>query len=398
MAGDEWRMTSTTKTMQIDQIQHTGDTQIRVQLDYLAVEDYARAMQEGSIFPPIDVFFDGSVYWLGDGFHRIESATRLDLDTIEAKIHQGGRREAILFAIDKNQRYGVRLTTRDKQRIVKLFLNDEVWVELSDREIARRCGVSHQTVVNYRDSICQFLTDRESKPRKATRNGKTYTMDTENIGKPTLVEPEPPQETLFEDASAPETVEVEEVITPAISSNGLSIHYSSETPEHYTPKHILSMVSEVMNGIDLDPCSNSKDDPNVPAGEHYTLEDDGLSQTWNGSVFLNPPYGREIGGWIDKLRQEFENGHVTEAIALVPARVDTSWWNKLTSTENAYPLVCFIKGRLTFIGNDDPAPFPSAVVYLGDNRIEFYFVFSAIGCIWSTWNDEIAGITDYGSA
>jgi hypothetical protein len=176
----------------------------------------------------------------------------------------------------------------------------------------------------------------------------------------------------------------------------MSIHYSSATPEHYTPEHILSLVSDVMGTIDLDPCSNSKEEPNVPAIEHYTIDDDGLSLTWKGSVFMNPPYGREIGGWIEKLCAEYESGNVTEAIALVPARVDTAWWNKLTATERTYAVVCFVRGRLTFINNEDPAPFPSALVYLGDNRCKFYAEFSTIGQIWSQWNDEMAGFVCYG--
>lgn len=182
-----------------------------------------------------------------------------------------------------------------------------------------------------------------------------------------------------------------------VKPSSMAIHYSSETPEHYTPSHIIDLVLDVMGGIDLDPCSNSKVNPNVPAAVHYTPAENGLQQEWCGSVYMNPPYGREIGEWVEKLCNDFVNGKVTEAIALVPARVDTAWWNKLTSTERTYPLVCFVKGRLVFVNNEDPAPFPSALVYLGDNRIEFYSVFSAIGRIWGAWNDELAGLVDYGT-
>ena len=48
-----------------------------------------------------------------------------------------------------------------------------------------------------------------------------------------------------------------------------------------------------MGEIDLDPCSNSKAQPNVPALNHFTVEDDGLEQKWFGRVYMNPPYGRE---------------------------------------------------------------------------------------------------------
>lgn len=184
----------------------------------------------------------------------------------------------------------------------------------------------------------------------------------------------------------------------SVPASKLAIHFSSDTPEHYTPGSILDLVVEVMGKIDLDPCSNSKEDPAVPAINHYTVEDDGLELPWNGTVYMNPPYGRIIGDWVEKLVSEFETGNTTEAIALVPARVDTEWWNNLTSCSRTIPLVCFVRGRLTFINNDNPAPFPSALVYLGDNRTEFYAAFSTIGKIWAQWDDELAGLVDYGSA
>jgi len=132
-----------------------------------------------------------------------------------------------------------------------------------------------------------------------------------------------------------------------------------------------------MDEIDLDPCSNSHETPNVPAAMHYTAEDDGLAQEWRGRVYMNPPYGREIGAWVSKLVESYMLGDVTHAIALLPARTDTQWFAKLRN----YP-VCFVTGRLTFVGNDDPAPFPSAVFYLGDDIAQFYYAFSELGDIW----------------
>lgn len=160
--------------------------------------------------------------------------------------------------------------------------------------------------------------------------------------------------------------------------SSMSVHFSSESPEHYTPKKIIDAAIRVMGAIDLDPCSNSKETPNVPALDHYTSADDGLSMPWFGRVYMNPPYGRVIGGWTEKLAAEYEVGNVTEAIALVPGRIDTQWWQALGENYHA----CFVTGRLTFIGNDDPAPFPSTVFYFGENVAKFFEVFSAIGQIW----------------
>lgn len=179
------------------------------------------------------------------------------------------------------------------------------------------------------------------------------------------------------DYSADEDDEPEPVTKPS----PMAVHFSSDTPEHYTPAAIVDAVIDVLGTIDLDPCSNSKDTPNVPALYHYTVADDGLSLPWVGKVYMNPPYGRAISDWVNKLTESLDSG-VTEAIALVPARVDTQWWNALTAR---YCLVCFISGRLTFIGNEESAPFPSAVVYLSkdsEGAARFYDVFSQFGRIW----------------
>jgi len=163
-----------------------------------------------------------------------------------------------------------------------------------------------------------------------------------------------------------------------VKINGMAVHFSSESPEHYTPRQIIDAAVAVMGAIDLDPCSNSKMTPNVPALDHFTIADDGLSLPWFGRVYLNPPYGRVIGDWTGKLMQEYDAGNVTEAIALVPGRIDTQWWQALGDKHHA----CFYTGRLTFIGNNDPAPFPSTIFYLGEDAAKFFSVFSAIGQIW----------------
>jgi len=46
---------------------------------------------------------------------------------------------------------------------------------------------------------------------------------------------------------------------------------SHESTEHYTPQYILEPVIACMGAIDIDPCSNSREIPNVPAARHYTV-------------------------------------------------------------------------------------------------------------------------------
>lgn len=153
-----------------------------------------------------------------------------------------------------------------------------------------------------------------------------------------------------------------------------AVHYSSESPEWYTPKHIIARAVSLFGSIDLDPCSNSKTAPNVPAREHFTQADDGLSHPWWGKVYMNSPYGDEISPWITYLIQQYEGGNIDAAIALIPARPDTQWFQPLFD----YPL-CFVKGRLKFSGADTSAPFPSVIVYMGLDVEGFKRIFGDIG-------------------
>jgi len=133
-----------------------------------------------------------------------------------------------------------------------------------------------------------------------------------------------------------------------------------------TPPEILEKLYDVVGGrFDLDPCSPTTDRRTAPvrARVRYTAEDDGLSLPWRGSVFVNPPYGRELAGWMAKCRQEAKSGQAAPVIALVPARPDTGWWHNEVVGHAA---VMMLKGRLKFGGaGGQSAPFPSAIIMWG---------------------------------
>jgi len=158
---------------------------------------------------------------------------------------------------------------------------------------------------------------------------------------------------------------------------------SSASPDWWTPPHILEAAREALGGrIDLDPCANDGP-PNVPAGRHFTRADDGLSRPWSGLVFMNPPYGREIGRWTEKAIAE--TGRAEAVIVLVPARTDTRWFRPLFR----FP-ICFLAGRLRFIDGSgrprDPAPFPSAVALLkaeitAEDLARFRDAFGLLGAV-----------------
>jgi hypothetical protein len=99
---------------------------------------------------------------------------------------------------------------------------------------------------------------------------------------------------------------------------------SHESTEHYTPQYIIDAVIACMGAINLDPCSNSREIPNVPAARHYTAQDNGLVQPWEGRIFLNPPFGLGVERCFSKLYQERSTGRTMEAIVVWKSATETA--------------------------------------------------------------------------
>jgi site-specific DNA-methyltransferase (adenine-specific) len=107
--------------------------------------------------------------------------------------------------------------------------------------------------------------------------------------------------------------------------------------------------------FDLDPCATVA---NAKCARYFTRELDGLAQPRTGRVFLNPPYGQEIGRWMCKARQSVESGEAELCVCLVPARSGSARWHDFAAKGD----VRFLRGRLHFNGGAAGAPFDSAVV------------------------------------
>lgn len=160
---------------------------------------------------------------------------------------------------------------------------------------------------------------------------------------------------------------------------------SSDSPEWYTPNKIVELTLQLFGGkIDTDPCSNSKASPAIPAELLYTQEDNGLLMPWRGRVYMNPPYGSEVEVWIRALTDKYKTGEISEAIVLVPGRIDTGWFQPLYDY-----LMCNIRGRLRFLNAPHSAPFPSVVVYLGENLRGFVEIFGELGPVMKRVDNNI---------
>jgi hypothetical protein len=180
-----------TQAIALSSIRTDGGTQSRVTLSEDTVAEYADAMTEGATLPPVVVYHDGADYWLADGFHRYFANQKIGAVTIEADVRQGARRDAVLHACSANGSHGLRRTTDDKRKAVLLLLNDEEWGQWSDREIARRCAVSHPMVAAARGSLEKSSSGDTTKRKVITKHGTTTEMDTGRIGKGQRKQPEP---------------------------------------------------------------------------------------------------------------------------------------------------------------------------------------------------------------
>jgi phage N-6-adenine-methyltransferase len=132
-----------------------------------------------------------------------------------------------------------------------------------------------------------------------------------------------------------------------------AVHFSSATPEWPTPKNVFDGLDSEF-GFTLDPCSTHE---NAKCPKHFTRDDDGLTQDWSGDVvFMNPPYGREIGQWMAKAYAESQKG--ATVVCLVPSRTDTDWWHRYAMRGE----IRLYRGRIKFEGGKANAPFPSAII------------------------------------
>jgi hypothetical protein len=154
--------------------------QPRAELHQDWVEDYALDMINGAVMPPVTVYRDAEGrHWLADGFHRTYAAEGAGRAEILAEVREGKRRDALLHSLSANAEHGHRRTNDDKRRAVDIMLNDPQWSRWSDRDIAKKISVHHDTVSQRRKDIS--VGNRQI-PRLVTRNGTTYEMDTANIG------------------------------------------------------------------------------------------------------------------------------------------------------------------------------------------------------------------------
>jgi len=179
------------KKLKLDAIRIDGGTQCRLVIDQPTVYSYLESMKEGDEFPLMETVFDGSTYWLTDGFHRYHAFKLLGIKEIEVKYKPGTLQDAQIEALKANSKHGKPLTNEDKRNKVEMALKIEGFDKKSNYEIAKICQVSQPFVAAIRDPAVK-QKQKENDERRNVKKAKAIEENTNGIstGKP-LDEPDP---------------------------------------------------------------------------------------------------------------------------------------------------------------------------------------------------------------
>jgi phage N-6-adenine-methyltransferase len=170
-----------------------------------------------------------------------------------------------------------------------------------------------------------------------------------------------------------------------------SVHVSHNSGENewYTPKEYIEAAREAMGSIDTDPASCEQANKTVGATQFFDEDANGLEQTWNGNVWMNPPYAQpQIRQFSEAVAEKFQKGEIEQAIVLVNNATETEWFGIMAEQAAA---ICFPSGRIRFIDKDGkPSGAPlqgQAVLYMGRNAARFKKAFAGFGWIAEVCRD-----------
>lgn len=134
-----------------------------------------------------------------------------------------------------------------------------------------------------------------------------------------------------------------------------SVIFESRNMCWETPPYLFDKINAEFS-FTLDAAASTE---NAKVAQYYTETDDALKQTWNGNVWLNHPYGRQIVQFMQKACEETTCGNSELVVCLVPVRSDTKWWHHFAMQATEIRL---FDRRVRFVGAEHTAPFPSCLV------------------------------------
>jgi phage N-6-adenine-methyltransferase len=150
-------------------------------------------------------------------------------------------------------------------------------------------------------------------------------------------------------------VRVRDAVASRLEPERAAISDLIGTDRWATPIELFETLDQEF-AFELDVCALPE---NAKCDRYYTPAEDGLSQLWQGSCWMNPPYTKAISAWVEKAWATARDG--TTVVALLPVHTETGWWwNYCRHAE-----IRFLRGRLHYSDGPSAAPFASAIVVFG---------------------------------
>jgi hypothetical protein len=166
------------KVILLAKVQIERSLQARVRLNRQWVGSLYEVLEQGKDFKDkIEVYFDGTVYWLADGFHRAAAYEKKGWVKVKALVRQGTHRDAMIHAVGANDAHGLPRSRKDIQRAISLLLDDEQYARLSNRTLAKIVHCSDKTVGAVRENL-GLGSDRRT---YTTKHGTESTMNVSNL-------------------------------------------------------------------------------------------------------------------------------------------------------------------------------------------------------------------------
>jgi hypothetical protein len=178
------------RVIKIDAIRIDGGTQCRVVIDQPTVYTYVENMKEGDVFPALETVFDGSTYWLTDGFHRYHAYKLLGVKEVQTEYIPGTLQDAKERALKANSKHGKPLTNEDKRNKLKMALEIDGYAEKTNYELAKICEVSQSFVAAYRNPEIKEKQN-ENRKKSSVKNATPEEQNTSPTSIEKLQEPNP---------------------------------------------------------------------------------------------------------------------------------------------------------------------------------------------------------------
>lgn len=367
------------EAVRIDPVDVKIDAEFEAAMFPLSADEYtqleANILAEGCL-DPVKV-------WRGilvDGHNRFKICTGHGLPFSSVDLMLADR-DAVLDWIDKNQLGRRNLTEGQRNMLIGRVHNRRKKAHGGDRK-SEKSNCQNGTLIP-QSTAAQVAEEFGVSERTVLRNAAAVAA----------IEPHPELTQAVQSGALPLSVAVQavelpaDIVTEALAApepaKAIKAHVANNSGnnEWYTPAQFIDAARKTMGSIDTDPASSDIANRTVKATTFYTAETNGLTQTWTGNVWMNPPYAQPlIADFAEAVTAKYASREIEQAIVLVNNATETAFFQRMLEEASA---VCFPKSRIRFVdpaGNPSGAPLQGqAFIYFGEDWDAFRDAFSEFG-------------------